>query len=101
MLGLGREFWGEGAASAEQIPVVVAHDRSGTMFEEAGATFEEAYGEQIPPSTDFCCDGGRPLQLSPCGLKLKIHVLPPPGSPKSEERMRRFIASPPKIYRNT
>lgn len=76
--------------SAEQIPVIVARDRSGATLDAVlprldAASLEEAFGERIPPSTDFCCDGGTAITAFAKRAKLKIHVLPAPGNPKPEE----------------
>jgi len=49
------------------------------------ASLEEAFGERIPPSTDFCCDGGKAITAFAKRAKLEIHVLPAPGKPKPEE----------------
>ena len=88
-----RRRGGKGAKrglSAEQIPVVVARDRSGATFDAVlprldAASLEEALGERIPPSTDFCCDGGAAITAFAKRAKLKIHVLPAPGIPKPED----------------
>jgi transposase-like protein len=76
--------------SPEQIPVIVARDRSGATFDAVlprldAASLEEAFGERIPPSTDFCCDGGKAITAFAKRAKLKLHVLPAPGNPKPEE----------------
>jgi transposase-like protein len=76
--------------SPEQIPVIVARDRSGATFDAVlprldAASLEEAFGERIAPATDFCCDGGRAIAAFAKRAKLKIHVLPAPGNPKPEE----------------
>jgi len=76
--------------SAEQIPVVVARDRSGATFDAVlpcldVASLKQAFGERIPPSTDFCCDGGAAITAFARRAKLKIHVLPAPGNPKPEQ----------------
>ena len=76
--------------SAEQIPVVVARDRNGATFDAVlprldAASLEEALGERIPPSTDFCCDGGVAITAFAKRAKLNIHVLPAPGRPEPEE----------------
>jgi hypothetical protein len=76
--------------SAEQIPVVVARDRSGATFDAVlprldAASLEEALGERIPPSTDFCCDGGAAITAFAKRAKLNIHVLPAHGRPEPEE----------------
>jgi len=88
-----RRRGGKGAKrglSAEQIPVVVARDRSGATFDAVlprldAASLEEALGERIPPSTDFCCDGGAAITAFAKRAKLKIHALPAPGNPKPED----------------
>jgi len=76
--------------SAEQIPVVVARDRSGATFDAVlsrldAASLKEAFGERIPPSTDFCCDGGSAITAFAKRARFKVHVLPAPGNPKPEE----------------
>jgi len=75
--------------SAEQIPVIVARDRSGATLDAVlprldAASLKDALGERIPPSTDFCCDGGAAITAFARRAKLKIHVLPAPGNPKPE-----------------
>ena len=74
----------------EQIPVVVARDRRGATLDAVlprldAASLKEAFGERIPPSTDFCCDGGAAITAFAKRTKLKIHVLPAPGDPKAEQ----------------
>jgi ISXO2 transposase-like protein/Homeodomain-like domain-containing protein len=76
--------------STEQIPVVVARDRSGATLDAVlphldAASLKEAFGERIAPSTDFCCDGGAAITAFARRAKLKIHVLPAPGNPKPNE----------------
>ncbi len=76
--------------SAEQIPVIVARDRSGATFDAVlprldAASLKEAFAKRIRPSTDFCCDGGKAITAFAKRAKLKIHVLPAPGAPKPEE----------------
>jgi transposase-like protein len=76
--------------SAEQIPVIVARDRSGATLDAVlprldAASLREAFGQRIRPSTDFCCDGGKAITAFARRAKLKIHVLPAPGNPKPEE----------------
>jgi len=88
-----RRRGGKGAKrglSAEQIPVIVARDRSGATFDAVlprldAASLKHALGERIPPSTDFCCDGGAAITAFAKRAKLKIHVLPAPGNPKPED----------------
>ncbi len=76
--------------SAEQIPVVVARDRSGATFDAVlpgldAEGLKEAFGDRIAPSTDFCCDGGSASIAFARRAKLKVHVLPAPGNPTPEE----------------
>jgi transposase-like protein len=76
--------------SAEQIPIVVARDRSGATFDALlprldAESLKEAFGDRIAPSTDFCCDGGSAIAAFARRAKLKVHVLPAPGNPKPEE----------------
>lgn len=88
-----RRRGGKGAKrglSAEQIPVVVARDRSGATFDAVlprldAVSLKEALGERIAPSTDFCCDGGAAITAFAKRAKLKIHALPAPGNPKRED----------------
>jgi transposase-like protein len=79
--------------SAEQIPVVVARDRSGATFDAVlprldAASLNEALGERIPPATDFCCDGGGAMTAFATGAELRIHV--PPTSGQSEPEVPQF-----------
>jgi transposase-like protein len=94
--GLARPARGRGGKAArrglstEQIPVVVARDRSGATLDAVlprldAASLKEAIGGRIPPSTDFCCDGGAAITAFARRAKLKIHVLPAPGNPKPGE----------------
>ncbi len=68
----------------------MARARSGATFDAVlprldAASLKEAFGERIPPSTDFCCDGGSAIAAFAKRAKLKVHVLPAPGNPKPEE----------------
>ena len=76
--------------SAEQIPVIVARDRSGATFDAVlprldAASLQEALGDRIAPSTDFCCDGGKAITAYARRAKLALHVLPAPGNPDPSE----------------
>ena len=69
---------------------MVARDRRGATLDAVlprldAASLKEAFGERIPPSTDFCCDGGAAITAFAKRAKLKIHVLPAPGAPKPEQ----------------
>ena len=75
--------------SAEQILIIVAHDRSGATLDAVLPRLEAvsimaALGGAIAPSTDFCCDGGSALTAFARPAKLKLHVLSAPGNPKPE-----------------
>ena len=76
--------------SAEQIPVVVARDRSGATLDAVlprldAKSLKEALGDRIAPSTDFCCDGGSAITAFARRARLNVHVLPAPGAPRPEE----------------
>ena len=75
--------------SAEQIPVIVARDRTGATLDAVlprldATSITAALGGVIAPSTDFCCDGGSAVTAFARRAKLNIHVLPAPGNPKPE-----------------
>jgi transposase-like protein len=75
--------------SAEQIPVIVARDRTGATLDAVlpkldAASLTAALGGVIAPSTDFCCDGGSAITAFARRAKLNIHVLPAPGNPRPE-----------------
>ena len=70
--------------------MVVARDRSGATFDAVlprldAKSLTEAFGDRIPPATDFCCDGGPAITAFARRAKLKVHVLPAPGGPRPEE----------------
>lgn len=75
--------------SAEQIPVIVARDRTGATFDAVlprldAISITAALGGVIVPPAEFCCDGGSAITAFARRAKLKIHVLPAPGIPKPE-----------------
>jgi transposase-like protein len=75
--------------SAEQIPVIVARDRTGATLDAVlpkldAASLTAALGGVIAPSTDFCCDGGSAITAFARRAKLNVHVLPAPGNPRPE-----------------
>ena len=56
---------------------LVARDRSGATLDAVlprldAASLEQAFGERIPPSSDFCCDGGKAITAFGKRAKLKI-----------------------------
>jgi len=75
--------------SDEQIPVIVARDRTGATLDAVlprldAVSIAAALGGAIAPSTDFCCDGGSAITAFARRAKLKVHVLPAPGNPRPE-----------------
>jgi hypothetical protein len=75
--------------SAEQIPVIVARDRTGATLDAVlpkldAASLTAALGGVIAPSTDFCCDGGSAITAFARRAKLNVHVLSAPGNPGPE-----------------
>ena len=75
--------------SAEQIPVIVARDRTGATLDAVlpkldAASLTAALGGVIAPSTDFCCDGGSAITAFARQAKLTVHVLAAPGNPRPE-----------------
>src|ERR1700759_1564544 len=70
--------------SEEQIPVIVARDRTGATLDavlprlDAGS-LPAALGGVMAPSTDFCCDGGSAITAFARRAKLNIHALPRAG----------------------
>jgi transposase-like protein len=75
--------------SAEQIPVIVARDRTGATLDAVlprldAVAIAAALGGVIAASTDFCCDGGSAITAFARRAKLKVHVLPAPGNPRPE-----------------
>ncbi len=87
-----RKRGGKGAKrglSKEQIPVIVARDRTGATIDAVlprldAVSLTAALGGVIAPSTAFCCDGGSAITAFARRAKLEIHVLPAPGNPKPE-----------------
>ena len=73
--------------SEEQIPVIVARDRTGATLDAVlprldAVSLTAALGGVMAPSTDFCCDGGSAITAFARRAKLNIHVLPAPGNPQ-------------------
>jgi hypothetical protein len=69
--------------SAEQIPIIVARDRTGATLDAVlprldAVSIVAALGGAIAPSTDFCCDGGSAITAFARRARLKLHVLPAP-----------------------
>lgn len=75
--------------SAEQIPVMVARDRSGATIDAVlprldAASITAALGRAITQSAELCCDGGSAITAFARRSKVKFHVLPAPGVPLPE-----------------
>jgi transposase-like protein len=75
--------------SEEQIPVIVARDRTGATIDAVlprldAASLTAALSGVIAPATVFCCDGGSAITAFARRAKLDIHVLAAPGNPRPE-----------------
>lgn len=75
--------------SVEQIPVMVARDRSGATVDAVLARLDTAsitkvLGSVITRPAELCCDGGSAITAFARRAKLTFHVLPAPGTPKPE-----------------
>ena len=73
--------------SAEQIPVMVARDRSGATIDAVlphldAASVTVALGNIITRPAELCCDGGAAITAFARRARIKFHVLPAPGMPK-------------------
>ena len=75
--------------SSEQIPIIVARDRSGATIDAVLprldiASMTAALGQVITTGAVLCCDGGKAI----CGFarraRVETHVLAAPGAPKPE-----------------
>ena len=75
--------------SAEQIPVIVARDRTGATIDAVlprldAASITAALGQVITRPAELCCDGGAAITALARRAQVKFHVLPAPGTPKPE-----------------
>jgi hypothetical protein len=75
--------------SAEQIPVMVACDRSGATIDAVlphldTASVAAALDNIITRPAELCCDGGAAITAFARRARIKFHVLPAPGIPKPE-----------------
>ena len=73
--------------SSEQIPVMVARDRSGATMDAVlprldAASITAALGRIVTRPAQLCCDGGTAIKAFARRAKLTFHVLPAPGSPQ-------------------
>lgn len=74
----------------ENIPVLVARDRSGAttdavLPEDTAACIAEALAGAVTPSNVLVCDGGKPLRAFARRAKIPVRVLPSPGKPSPGE----------------
>lgn len=75
--------------SAEQIPVIVARDRSGATTDAVlprldKASIAAALGGAVTPANLLCCDGGRAILAFARKAGIPHHVLPAPGKPNPD-----------------
>jgi transposase-like protein len=75
--------------SAEQIPVIIARDRSGATIDAVLphldiASMTAALGHVIASGAELCCDGGKAISGFARRARIKTHVLPAPGAPKPD-----------------
>jgi len=73
--------------SGEQIPVLVARDRTGATIDAVlagldAASMAKALGDVVSRGSDFCCDGGAGIAAFARAARVRLHVLPAPGSPR-------------------
>jgi transposase-like protein len=73
--------------SAEQIPVIVARDRTGATTDAVlpsldAASLTAALGTTISRPAELCCDGGSAITAFARRARIKFHALPAPGLPK-------------------
>jgi transposase-like protein len=75
--------------SSEQIPVIVARDRTGATLDAVlprldAASLTAALGTTITRPAELCCDGGSAITAFARRARIKFHVLPAPGLPKPD-----------------
>lgn len=75
--------------SAEQIPVLVARDRSGAMIDAVlpkldRASVTAALDNIVTHDNELCCDGGKAIVGFARRARIPYHILPAPGKPKPE-----------------
>jgi len=75
--------------SCEQIPVIVARDRTGATIDAVlprldRASITGALGGVITPANQFCCDGGKAIVAFAKKARIPHHVLPAPGKPRPD-----------------
>jgi transposase-like protein len=75
--------------SAEQIPVLIARDRSGqttdaVLAKRDRASIAAALGGVVTPDNQLCCDGGKAIVSFARKAKIPCCILPKPGGPRPE-----------------
>jgi transposase-like protein len=75
--------------SAEQIPVIVARDRSGATTDAVlpklnRVSIAAALGGVVTPANQFCCDGGTAIVAFARRAAIPAHVVAAPGTPSPE-----------------
>jgi transposase-like protein len=75
--------------SAEQIPVLVARDRSGATTDAilpklSKAAVTAALGGVVTTANQLCCDGGKAIVGFARKGQIPCHILPAPGGPRPE-----------------
>ena len=75
--------------SAEQIPVLVARDRTGATIDRMLPKLDKAsviavLAGVVTSANQLCCDGGKAITAFARIGGIAYHVLPKPGSPKPE-----------------
>jgi transposase-like protein len=75
--------------SAEQIPVLVARDRSGLTTDAVlpklnRASVTAVLGGVVTPDNQLCCDGGKAIVSFARKAKIPCCILPSPGGPRAE-----------------
>ena len=75
--------------SIEQIPVLVARDRTGSTIDAVlpkldTASITAVLGGIINQSNELCCDGGKGIVGFARKFKIPYHILPAPGGPSPD-----------------
>jgi len=76
---------GKRGLSAEQIPVLVARDRTGATTDAVlprlnRASVTAALAGVVTPTNDLCCDGGKAIVSFARAAKIPCHILPTPAA---------------------
>lgn len=75
--------------SAEQIPVLVVRDRTGSTTDAVLPKLNRdsvtaALEGVVTPANQLCCDGGKAIVAFARKAKIPCHILPAPGGPRPE-----------------